>query len=393
MKILVLSDVYYPDNPGGSQEVARRLAQGFYELGHEVEIVTTRDPSLPEVREYEGLAVHSLPLPFGLQYLPGAFSSSETTQKILQVFEGFNPDMIHAHNTHSALGWGWIEEAKKKKISICCTFHDHLSVTQGKLVPAEATQPDDVLIQSFWKECWRYRRATRWSRRKKIRKVLEQVDLLTAVSSDLARRLKDNGLPAMKVILNGIDLEEKLDTAWPDRPTLLFLGRPTAEKGQQVLLKALEKSSPDWKLVFAGNLSEKQKKAIVSLAPSVDIEFTGWLNPSEKKRKIDQSWAVVTLSIYPDPCPLTNYESIARARPVLGTLWGGTAEVVRDGKEAWLVDPRNIHSVAEAMDDMLKHPEEVRQRGQRGYRRAWEIFQWKDIIPQYLACFDRLVSR
>lgn len=384
MRILTLSDLYYPHNPGGAQEVARRLTLGFRNCGHEVAVVCSHDPSSKAVDTYEETTIFSIAQQAGLSQLAGGFEAPETTAQIIEAFNDFSPDIIHAHNVHSALGWAWISKAKEKGIKIMMTFHDHMAVSQGKLIPEIHAGPRETIKQTFFKEFLRYRRSYVFGRRKKIINAVKKCDQLTAVSVDLAKQLRANGLPEMKVILNGADVSQDAPVEISSEPTLFFLSRPTAEKGLHVLMKALEASENNWKLIVAGNVSDSQKEYCRRLAPSIVPEYTGWISGEEKKKYIDASWAICNLSIYPDPCPLSNYEPMARARPVLGTLWGGSPEVLQNGEEAWLLDPRNSAALQKALNEIYKNPQEVTRRGQNAYKKILKQFQWAQITESYL---------
>ena len=247
MRILTLSDWFPPNNPGGAQEVARRLSVGYRQAGNDVAIVTTHDPDLKCIVEYDGLPIYSIANKAGLNYLPKGYEAPEVTRKIEQFIVEFNPDVIHAHNVHSSLGWGWIDFAKKQNIKICMTFHDQMTISQGKLIPPSNARPGKAFKQSVLRELVRYKLRYIFGRQKKIIRQLQKLDLLTAVSQDLANHLTINGLPDMEVIWNGVDLSTTPVTKFSLEPTLLFIGRPTAEKGLDLLVRAVAKSQNEWK--------------------------------------------------------------------------------------------------------------------------------------------------
>ena len=84
---------------------------------------------------------------------------------------------------------------------------------------------------------------------------------------------------------------------------------------------------------------------------------------------------------------------MARARTVIGTLWGGSPEILKNGEDAWLVDSRNQKEVIQALDEMWSKPDEVRRRGQNAYAKVWEYFQWSSKVSIYLEKLEALCQQ
>jgi phosphatidyl-myo-inositol dimannoside synthase len=59
-------------------------------------------------------------------------------------------------------------------------------------------------------------------------------------------------------------------------------------------------------------------------------------------------------------------EAMAFGKPVIGPNYGAPAEIIRDGQHGYLVDPENSGAVAEALLDLLNHPEKAREMGKAG---------------------------
>jgi glycosyltransferase involved in cell wall biosynthesis len=393
MRILKLSDHYPPHNPGGAQEVARRLAKGYLDSGHEVEVLSTLNENITTSEEFERIKVHHVKAKHGLKYLEKGLYNSQATKTFLTVLDNFKPDVIHAHNTHSALGWGWVSEAKKKNIPIFFHLHDHMSITQGKLVPPMNYSATDTYLHGFWKELQRYRRQTYLSRNKTIRNILSEAEKVWAVSKDLTKRLTDNGLKNIETCYNGIDPHKIEFKDLPKKPSLLFLGRPTREKGLDVLAEAIGLSNSQWLCRVAGSVSEKRQDVLKKLAKGKTIEFVGWLNEIEKINMIDRSWLVANLSTYPDPFNLSNVESMARARSLLATVWGGTPEIVRDGLDGWLLNPRNLNEVVDALNSIATQPEEVALRGKQAELHVHKNFSWEAAVNKCLKNFEEALEK
>jgi phosphatidylinositol alpha-1,6-mannosyltransferase len=60
---------------------------------------------------------------------------------------------------------------------------------------------------------------------------------------------------------------------------------------------------------------------------------------------------------------------MAHGKPVVGPSGGAPTEFIHDGQHGFLVDPVNPEKLAQALVELLSHPERARQMGQAG--RTW----------------------
>lgn len=385
MRVAVLSDQYPALDPGGAQEVARRCAMGYVQAGHDVRVFTSHNPKMETPTEHNGIPLTSFPARFGVENLLSGFEDPKITRALLEALREFKPDVIHAHNIHSALGWAWVQRVKAEGVKVGLTFHDHMAITRGKLVPPSSARPGGRHKHNVVREVMRYRTKSSPMRAMKIRRVAALADWRTAVSGNLVDLLEENGLTGVQRLYNGIDISAQTLAPLPQEPGFIFLGRPTHEKGVEALLQGARLSTLSMRIVIGSPISDALKSLARKIAGKrVTLEFPGWVSGESKRQLIESCTAVANLSVYPDPFNLTNLEGMERGRPVLGTLWGGTPEVVRDGIDGWLVDPRDPSEVAQAIRAILKDPSECARRGSAGRLRVVESFQWKDILPQYL---------
>lgn len=54
-------------------------------------------------------------------------------------------------------------------------------------------------------------------------------------------------------------------------------------------------------------------------------------------------------------------EALASGIPSIGTKTGGTAHIIRDGVDGYLVDPRNLAELAEKMLCLILNPDLARK--------------------------------
>jgi glycosyltransferase involved in cell wall biosynthesis len=75
-----------------------------------------------------------------------------------------------------------------------------------------------------------------------------------------------------------------------------------------------------------------------------------------------------------DSAPNKVLEAMLAGRPLVASRVGGIPELVRDGQEALLVDPRDVAGLARAMERLLDEPELAASLGRAAQQRAREEF-------------------
>jgi glycosyltransferase involved in cell wall biosynthesis len=81
-------------------------------------------------------------------------------------------------------------------------------------------------------------------------------------------------------------------------------------------------------------------------------------------------------------------EAMAMGVPVLATATGGPAEIVRDGRDGVLLEPRDPARWAEAIDALLGDPARRAAMGSTARRRAREAFGLDGHVAQVRRAYD-----
>jgi starch synthase len=245
----------------------------------------------------------------------------------------------------------------------------------------------------------------------------ESADAVIAVSDGMRRDIL-RSYPALdeskvSVVYNGIDLErwkpvvddDVLDRYGIDvsRPTVVFVGRITRQKGLPYLLRAIEMLPEDVQVVLcAGAPDTPAIMQEVSAGVRALQETRGgviWidtlLSQHDLSAVLSSSTVFVCPSIY-EPLGIVNLEAMACGLPVVGTATGGIPEVVVDGVTGRLVpieqatdgtgtpvDPdRFVRDLAAALADVLSDPERAKEMGRAGRIRAESTFSWTQIAVE-----------
>jgi glycosyltransferase involved in cell wall biosynthesis len=140
-------------------------------------------------------------------------------------------------------------------------------------------------------------------------------------------------------------------------PTLAFAGRLTAQKALEDALEAV------WRvdgvsLLIAGDGDRRGplEAHVADLALGRRVRFLGSL-PRDRIVELFHAADASILSSTWENFPHTVVEALAVGTPVLATSVGGVAEVVRDGENGLLVEPRDVEGMAAAIRRFFGDPE------------------------------------
>ena len=203
------------------------------------------------------------------------------------------------------------------------------------------------------------------------------------------------------VVHNGIDLTKwkpinDLDTVRalgidPDRPSVVFVGRITRQKGLPYLLRAAALLPPEVQLVLCAGAPDTPEilAEVEAGVAALREERSGvvWidriLSQPELSAVLTQATTFVCPSVY-EPLGIVNLEAMACGAPVVGTATGGIPEVVDDGVTGRLVpieqledgtgtpiDPdKFVADLAAILTEVVGDPEKAKAMGEAGRRRA-----------------------
>jgi glycosyltransferase involved in cell wall biosynthesis len=160
-------------------------------------------------------------------------------------------------------------------------------------------------------------------------------------------------------------------------PTVLFLGRITAQKGPRTFLEAaaiVAAAEPAVRFVMAGSgdlfADTVERAARMGLADRV--HFTGFL----RGRDVARAYAMADVFVMPsvsEPFGIAPLEALAHGVPAVVSRQSGVAEVVGSARR---VDARDARGLARVVLSLLRRPAARRRLVQRGRREvarlSWE---------------------
>ncbi|MER7165101.1 glycogen synthase [Micromonospora sp. NPDC000207] len=257
------------------------------------------------------------------------------------------------------------------------------------------------------------------------RTAYEAADAVVAVSEGMRRDVLA-AYPAVDpdrvyVIHNGIDTEQYApdhDTAVldrlgidPTRPSVVYVGRITRQKGLPYLLRAARELPADTQLVLLAGAPDTPEIAaeVEGLVAELRAGRSGvvWVAEMLAKPEVIQVLTHATVFVCPsvyEPMGIVNLEAMACETAVVATATGGIPEVVAhdetgllvpimqsaDGTGTPLAPDQFVADLAAAVNELLSDPARTAALGKAGRRRAVDHFSWDTIATRTLDLYRTL---
>ena len=186
----------------------------------------------------------------------------------------------------------------------------------------------------------------------------------------------------------------------PGRPSVVFVGRVTRQKGLPVLLRAARMIDPAAQLVVCAGQADTPELAaeVGKLAAELRSARSGvvWISGMLAKPEVIQILSHATVFACPslyEPLGIVNLEAMACGSAVVGSRVGGIPEVVADGETGLLVPPGDPAALAEAINALVRDPARAARLGRRGRERAVAEFSWASVAAQTASLYETLADR
>ena len=234
-----------------------------------------------------------------------------------------------------------------------------------------------------------------------------------AMRDDVLRCYPDLDPARVQVVHNGIDTEDWTPVRAPDRvrelgldpdrPSIVFVGRITRQKGLPLFLRACAELPSDVQIVLCAGAPDTPEieAEVEGLAAGLAASRTGvvWIREMLPRPDVVALLTAATVfacpSIY-EPLGIVNLEAMACETAVVATATGGIPEVVVPGETGLLVpieqaadgtgtplDPDGyVAAFAEALTSLVTDPDRADAMGRAGRQRAIDAFSWGAIAER-----------
>ena len=229
----------------------------------------------------------------------------------------------------------------------------------------------------------------------------------TGIYDELAAR----GIPRDKLfhLTNGVDVD-LFHPAAPDpvlarrlgidgRKVFMYAGTHGLSQGLDVILEAAKlATNPEILFVLAGDGADKP--ALVRKAEAERIANVRFL-PSQSKTSmpdlLNLAYAAVIplkpLAVFKSALPSKMYESMAVGQPIVASMWGQAADLVRAADCGIVSQPGDATALRDAVESLAAHPEAARRMGGRGREYAVEHFNRRRIAVRLRGLLQETASK
>lgn len=370
MKILLVSDIFYP-HTGGVSEHMLYLWKNFQRLGHETKILA---PSFG--RNYPYIDENIVRIGRAIK-IPKNRSFSVLTLgitlpwRLRKFFAKENFDVMHIHGSLApVLPYMALKYSKAKNF---ITFHSAAENSYGYVLW------EPVLEQYFRK-----------------------VDGRIAVS-EVARDTVSKYFPGYyRIIPNGIDTERFRPDLRPMEdlkkysPKILFVGRFEPRKGLKYLLQAFPmviNEFPSAKLIVVGRgFLEAYYRRYVEEYIKENVIFVGHISAEDLPRYYASCDIYCSPATGEESFGIVLLEAMATATPIVASDIPGYRTVLEDEKEGLFFKVCNPESLANKIISLFKNKERMQKMGQYGRKKSLK-YDWKIVSKQVLDFYSEVLNK
>ncbi len=170
-----------------------------------------------------------------------------------------------------------------------------------------------------------------------------------------------------------------------NQTVLLYVGRLHGTKGLKYLFQALTQIKMNYVLFLLGEGSQRESLEQFAKENKLNAKFQGYVKEKEKLLFLSAADALILASLS-EGAPVTLMEAIAMNVPVITTSVGGISKMVEDGRDGYIIKPRSVEDILNAIIKLYKFP-------LKNVRKYAEKYRWKSIINSTVKDYTLLFNK
>ena len=371
MKIALVSP-YDWAVPGGVNSHVRPLAEQFIRAGHTIRIIASSSQRWGHDCEYLtviGESTIGLPASGSVANVCLSFNLGPRVKRLL-ARERF--DVVHLHEPFMPLlPFQFIRFSDATNVA---TFH--ATREGGSRLYAYAR----FLINPWW----------------------PRIHGRIAVSRPALRMIGRYFPDRYRIIPNGIDYPFFAAEVPPiphfmdDKRNILFLGRQEKRKGLPYLLEAyarLKREIPNTRLIIVGPDGGMRAacQRYVERHQLQDVHFAGFVPYEDLPRYYRTADVYCAPNTGQESFGIVLLEAMAAGTPIVASHIEGFSEVLSDGVQGLLVEPRDSEALSSALKRLLSDPAMREGMVQAGTRHARQ-YSWDRVSAQILSYYEDTIA-
>ncbi|MGI4727494.1 MAG: glycosyltransferase [Janthinobacterium lividum] len=369
MKILLVTEYFYPQSSGGTELYVYNLAQTLQKQHHQVEVLSVSNNE--EVCNYKGITVHYIPFnkDFASTVIIGE-KPADNLAAFVYAVQKINPDIVHFHTLTTSISTHHLAAIKQHNYKIVFTSHIAAhTCLRGTLMQLGKQVCDGKVEKQKCLSCYLQHKGipeplnflsafiigtvnfphnlakvvTR--KKEELARLNLNLDKLVVVSEWQQEVLKRNQFDQQKIVVcrQAVEVHNPSSVIKKENGKLIigFIGRIAAIKGLHILLASLKNIAAESFILKVAaipvaeelNYYQQQKKHVESMPNAAWIENLPNESVSSFLKELD-------ILCVPSQCletgPFVIYEALTQGVPVVGSDLGGIKELIIEGKNGWL---------------------------------------------------------
>ena len=399
MKIAIISNFYPPYYIGGYELFCQKVAEGLRRKGHQVFVATSyyglKKPKIEDnIWRIFGppILLHSAAtfrdfLYTIVDFLRRCFFELRDSKKCAEFLSSINPDVIYLWNTKK-IALSILEVCSKSRLPIFYYVFDHHLVEPGRWLNFWTK---NNLIIRFLANCLNVAGIRTKPVQLKITSLHFATHFLKKATEH--RSIKGAKIISSKVIYCGLETDKfpfcQENFNFPNQ--ILFVGQIVRHKGVHTAIEAMDilinkKNRKEFNLAIIGPIVDKSyylflQKLIKKNNLVNKVKFVGQVEHKEMTNIYRNHGLLIFPSIWDEPFGITILEAMASGLVVIATGTGGSAEIVKDGKNALIFPKENAKKCAECIL-MAQNPELRYQLRQQARKDVENYFNFSKTINQ-----------
>ena len=234
---------------------------------------------------------------------------------------------------------------------------------------------------------------------------------VVTVTEAFSKNLVGRGVSSKKVhtITNGADTQ-----FWSPLPRPMGLARKLGLNNKFVVLyigahgishalskvldaAALIQDNPNIRFLFVGEGAEKAK--LTAYAKELGLRNIQFLDPVGKE-KVREFYALAdvclaplrNISLFETFIPSKMFEIMAMGRPIIGSVAGEAADILRKSGGAFVVHPEDSEGIAHAILSLYRNPANTEKMALAGRRFVLQNYSRKTLAKRYLKVLEETVA-
>lgn len=369
MRVLLLVNEYPPQKIRGTAMATAALAKSLAERGHDVQVIVTyRDEAAAGA--YDGkVLVHRLFI------VPVRFT--RTVQRLLQIIRlayQLRPDVVQGQ----AASCGLFAVIVGRLLKIPC-----ITYVQG----------------GDFNESGELRRLL------EVAPAIRYADKCIATTEALAQAIQSYVRRSIDVVPHGYQPETiseavvQLTRRWAraGTPCILFVGFLDPDKGVAHLVSAVAQLAGDWPdltllIVGQGPLRNELEQQAAQLGMAAKVQFLGVLPHDQVLALMRQADLFVLPSVSAEPFGIVLIEALNEGCPVVATEVCGSAALVDQGRNGYVVRGDSAEALAGAMRKILNNPTFKQDMQASALDRVRKL-RWDHLVRRFEAFYHQVLER